>query len=310
MNILLTSTSFIDTPGSHWELLDAQKFSVVQLRGPVSEKELLSVIDKYDGVICGDDHFTEAVIKRGAEFKLKVISKYGVGLDSIDTEAAKKYNVIVANCRGVNHISVAEHVFGLLLCYYRNIHVEYNIIKRGGWRRLTGEELFGKTIGIIGLGMAGKEVALRARVWGMSILAYERNPDKNFIASHSVVLKTNLDELLSDSDIISLHLPLNKETEGIISAEKIENVIKKGVVIVNTARAKLIEQRALIAGLDKKIIGAYLTDVMDVEPMPPNHALLKYDNVIITPHIGSRTFQAVQRQGIMAVENLIKYLKK
>lgn len=310
MNILLTSTSFIDTPGAHGELLNAQKFSVDMLRGPVSERELLCVIDKYDGVICGDDNFTEAVIKKGAASKLKVISKYGVGLDSIDTEAAKKYNVIVTNCPGVNHISVAEHVFGLLLCYYRNIHTEYNITKQGGWKRLVGEELFGKTIGIIGLGMVGKEVALRAHAWGMNVFAYEKNPDKNFATNNSVILKTNLDELLSDSDIISLHLPLNKKTEGIISAERIENVIKKGIVIVNTARAKLIEQKALINGLDKKIIGAYLTDVMDTEPMIPNHPLLKYDNVIITPHIGSRTFQAVQRQGIMAVENLIRYLKK
>lgn len=310
MNILLTSTSFIDTPGSHREMLDAQKFSVDQLRGPVTEPELLKVISKYDGVICGDDHFTEEVIRKGAASKLKVISKYGVGLDSIDIEAAKKYNVPVTNCPGVNQVSVAEHVFGLLLCHYRNIHTEYNITKQGGWKRLAGEELFGKTMGIVGLGMVGKEVAVRASAWCMRVIAYEKNPDKNFAARYSVVLKENLDDLLAESDIVTLHLPLNRETENIISASRIAGVLKKGAVIVNTSRAKIVDQKALLEGLDKKTIGAYLTDVMDTEPMPSGHPLLKYNNVIITPHIGSRTLQAVQRQGTMAVQNLLRYLKK
>jgi D-3-phosphoglycerate dehydrogenase len=310
VNILLTSTSFIDTPGLHHELLNAQKFTVDKLRGPVTEQELLRVIDQYDGIICGDDHFTEPVIKKGAASKLKIISKYGVGIDSIDTEAAKKYNVIVTNCSGVNQISVAEHVFGLLLCYFRNIHTEYNITKQGGWKRLTGEELYGKTIGIVGLGSVGKEVALRAVSWGLRAVAYEKNPDKNFAERYSVILKENLDDLLAMSDIVTLHLPLTCETQNIISAFRIANVLKKGAIIVNTARAKLIDQQALLNGLNKKIVGAYLTDVMDIEPMPPEHPLLKYENVIITPHIGSRTLQAVERQGVMAVENLVKYLKR
>ena len=308
MNILLTSTSFIDTPGKHQDLLKSHGFFVDTLRGPVSEEKLLSVIHKYDGVICGDDHFTEVVIKKGSLAKLKVISKYGVGLDSINREAAKKYNVTLTNCPGVNQVSVAEHVFGLLLCHYRNIHTEYNITKQGGWTRLSGEELYGKTIGVAGFGAVGKEVALRAKAWGLQVLVFDKYLDTKLVREAGYNSCSRIEDLLSESDILSLHLPLTKETEGIISFDRIRNNFKKGAVLVNTARGKLLDFEGLQFGLENKIISGYLTDVLDSEPMPRNYPLLKYSNVLITPHIGSRTLQAVQKQGIMAVENLVKHI--
>ena len=135
MKILLTTTSFQDTPGRHQELLYSQGFEIDKLRGPITEAELLPIIANYDAVICGDDEYTEAVIAKGVAGKLKYISKYGVGLDKIDLDAAKKYGIPVTNCPGVNQISVAEHVLALLFTFSRHIHLEYNVTQQGKWKR-------------------------------------------------------------------------------------------------------------------------------------------------------------------------------
>lgn len=163
MKILVTTTSFQDTPGEHHEFLSAQDWDIEYLRGPVNESELLPIIHKYDGVICGDDEYTREVIKTGKEGKLKVLSKYGVGLDKIDLIAAKEYGVKVTNVPGVNHVSVAEHVLALLFSFQKNIHLQYNSVQNKSWRRLIGHEIEGSTIGIIGLGAVGKEVAKKDR---------------------------------------------------------------------------------------------------------------------------------------------------
>lgn len=310
MKILLTSTSFQDTPGSHQDLLYSQGFTIETLRGPISESELLPVIAEYDAVICGDDDYTEAVIAKGRAGKLRSINKYGVGLDRIDLEAAKKYNIPVTNCPGVNQISVAEHVFALLLSFSRNVHLEYNITKAGGWKRYVGNEIYGKTIGILGLGAVGKEVAKRANLFGLKVKSLDPNIDTDFTDKWDITICKNIEELVKDTDIISLHTPLIPATQGIISTKLIKNTAQKGIIIINTARALLVEQDGLHWGLENGVIGGYLTDVMEIEPMPSNHWLKNMDNVIITPHIGSRTYQSVQRQGTMAVENMLRVMNK
>ena len=132
MKILLTSTSFIDTPGLHQERLYNAGLEIDFLRGPIKHSILLPIISKYDGIICGDDEITREVIFKGKEGNLKIISKYGIGLDKIDLDAAKELNVTVTNCPGVNHVAVAEHIIALLFSYYKNIHLEHSITKKGG----------------------------------------------------------------------------------------------------------------------------------------------------------------------------------
>ncbi len=308
MKILLTSTSFQDTKGKHQEMLQKTGFSVDVLRGPVKADVLLPIISQYDGIICGDDDFNREVLKKASEGKVKILSKYGVGLDKIDLEAAQEYQIPVTNCPGVNHVTVSEHVFALLLCFFKNIHTEYNFTKSGKWKRLTGMELFGKTIGIIGLGKIGKEVALKAKAFGLKIIAFDKFIDKQFCCENNIEIADSVENLCEKSNIISLNVSLNAETEHILSEKIIKNHLKHGTIIVNTARGKLIHLESLIFGLEKNIIAGYLTDVMDEEPMPENHPLLKFENVIITPHVASRTYESVERQGIMAVENLLKHL--
>ena len=149
MKILLTTTSFQDTPGKHHDLLNSQNWDIDYLRGPVDESVLLPIIHKYDGVICGDDEYTREVIKLGKQGKLKVLSKYGVGLDKIDLEAAKEFDVKVTNVPGVNQVSVAEHVLALLFSFQKNIHLQYNSVQNKSWKRLIGNEIEGSTIGTL-----------------------------------------------------------------------------------------------------------------------------------------------------------------
>ncbi len=307
MKILLTSTSFQDTPGIHQEKLYGAGLEIDTLRGPLKESVLLPIIADYDGIICGDDEITEKVIKKGKEGKLKIISKYGIGLDKIDLNAAKEFDIPVTNCPGVNHVTVAEHVLALVLTYYKNIHLEYNITKSGGWKRLIGHEIYGKRIGMVGLGKIGKEVAIRMKAMGLKVFVYDPYLDMDFIKENGITAIDNLVDLIKKVEILSLNLPLNDNTMGIINRDILSNA-NKDLVIVNTSRALIVNQQALIEALKSKTIQAYLTDVMDEEPMPENHPLLRFDNVLITPHIGSRTYESVQRQGLMAVDNLFNGL--
>lgn len=307
MKILLTSTSFIDAPGIHQEKLYNIGLEIDTLRGPVKESVLLPIIGNYDGIICGDDEITKEVIKKGIEGKLRIISKYGVGLDKVDLVAANELGMPVTNCPGVNHITVAEHVIALLFTFYKNIHLEYNITKAGGWKRLVGHEVFGKKIGILGLGKIGKELAKKAKALGLEVFVYDPSLDEDFVRNEKIVACRTIEELIEDVDILSLHLPLTQNTKGIINNELLIKA-KKKLVIVNTSRALIIDQDSLMDLLRNNKIKAYLTDVLEDEPMIENHPLLQFDNVIITPHIGSRTYESVQRQGMMAVENLFEAL--
>lgn len=307
MKVLLTSTSFQDTPGKHQKLLEEQAYEIDRLRGPLTEAEIIDVIGKYDAIICGDDELNRKVLTKAVEGNLKYISKYGVGLDKIDLEAAKTLNIPVTNCPGVNQVSVAEHVFALLLSFSRNIHHEYNITKSGGWKRMTGSEIHGKTMGIIGYGAIGKEVAKRALCFGLETVIYDPYAE---ITTDSKYRKVDtLTELLEIADIISLHVPLNKETHHIIGENEIKNLIKQGAIIINTSRGPLVDKNVLIQSLKNGKIKGYLTDVLDIEPISKEEPLKDVENVLITPHIGSRTNESVERQGTMAVNNLIEMIK-
>ncbi len=305
--ILLTSTSFQDTPGAHQQLLIEQGFELVKMRGPLKESVMLDVIKEFDGIICGDDEITRNVIKVGVSSKLKIISKYGIGLDKIDLNAAKEFNIPVTNCPGVNQVTVAEHVFALLLSFAKNIVPESILIKNQKWVRLIGTELFGKTIGIIGTGNVGKEVIKRALSFGMNVVAFDKFKSEDFAKQYGFNYCKTLGELFSQSDIISLNLSLSPGTGFIIDSEALSKM-KNGVIIINTARAGLVDQNIIIDGIKSGKITGYLTDVLEEEPMVNNHPFLEYENILITPHIGSRTYENVVNQGKMAVENLLKYL--
>ncbi len=305
--ILVTTTSFQDSPGEHHNLLNAQDWDIDYLRGPLKEYELLKIIHQYDGVLCGDDEYTRRVIKNGAEGKLKALAKYGVGLDKIDLEAVKQYGIEVSNCPGINQVSVAEHVLALLLTFEKNIHTQFNSVQKGSWKRLVGREIKGKKIGVIGLGSIGKELSIMMANLGLEVFAYDISPDQNFLEKNSKIKLVSLDELAKISDYVSLHLPLTDLTKELINDNLIAK-FKQDVVIINTARGGLINKKSIIKALKYDQIRGYLCDVLDEEPIKANEELLGISEIIITPHVGSRTKDNIVNQGIQSVKNLIKSL--
>ena len=222
--ILLTTTSFQDSPGDHHKILKEQNWDVDYIRGPVTADVLLPIIHNYDGIICGDDEYSENVLIKGSNGKLKAISKYGVGLDKINLDAAKKLNIKVTNVPGINHVSVSEHVLALLFSFQKNIHLQYNSVQLGSWHRLVGYQIEGKNIGIIGLGAVGKELAKKSHYLGMKVFAFDVERDDSFLKNNSYInMLDSIDELYSLADIISLHVPHNKNTNEMIN----KNIIKK-----------------------------------------------------------------------------------
>ena len=272
MRILLTTTSFTDTPGEHQEKLKSLNYKIDILRGPLKEEILLPIISNYNGIICGDDEITRKVISNGKKGKLKVISKYGIGLDKIDLKSADEFGIKVCKTPGVNHVTVSEHILALLFSYYKNIHLEYNITKDGKWERLIGHEIYGKKIGIVGYGRIGHELAQRSKALGLIVKAYDPYATNKSIIDSKVDFIENINEFVKDIDILALTLPLNEETEGMID-EKIINSASNKMVIVNTSRALIVNQKDLIKSLKANKIKAYLTDVLEEEPMIQNHPL-------------------------------------
>ncbi len=307
MKILLTTTSFQDTPGPHHDLLGGKGFEIVRERGPLPESRMLELSGGFDAFLCGDDAITRAVLEKSLP-RLKVVSKYGIGLDKVDVQAATALGVPVTFCPGVNHTTVAEHTFGLLLAIYRQIVEEACLVRQGKWKRLTGHELMGKTIGIAGLGRIGKEVAIRAKAFGMTVLGYDVYWDEKFAADHGVERVADIDDLIGRSDIVSLHMNLSPETRGFIDAGRLEK-FKKDAVLLNCARGELVDSVALAAALESGHLAGYGADVLDEEPPPADHPLLKCRGTVITPHIGSRTHESVVRQATMAVQNMINVLE-
>jgi len=303
MKILLTTTSFQDTPGEHHELLKQTGWEIITARGPLNEADTLALVGDVDGYICGDDAITRKVLEK-ARPKLKVISKYGIGVDKIDVKSCTEFGIPLLFTPGVNHTTVAEHTFLLLLALEQNFLYGVDATRKGEWKRKTGHEILGKTIGIIGLGRIGKEVAIRAQAFGMKILAFDHHFEDAFGKQYGVQRAVSLDELFAASDYVSLHTNLTPETRDMINAQTIAKM-KKGVIVLNCARGEIVHTPDMVAALKSGQVGGYGTDVLDQEPPPPDHPLLKLPNCIVTPHIASRTYESVVRQATTAVKNLI-----
>jgi len=301
--ILLTTTSFQDTPGAHHELLAETGWELITARGPLNEADTLALVGEVDGYICGDDAITRAVLEKALP-RLTVLSKYGIGVDKIDMEAATELGIPVCFTPGVNHTTVAEHCFSLLLALYKNLVTEVNHTRKGEWKRLTGHEIMGKRLGIVGLGRIGKEVAIRAKAFGLELVGHDIYWPEAFASEYGIEKADSVDDLLERCDIISLHTNLTEETRNLINLQRLARM-KDGVIIINCARGELVNTDAMVHGLKIGKVGGYGTDVLDEEPPPADHPLLKEEKCLVTPHIGSRTYESVVRQATASVKNLI-----
>jgi D-3-phosphoglycerate dehydrogenase len=305
--ILITTTSFQDTPGRHHDLLPADQFEIDRARGPLAEADILRLVGAHDAIICGDDAFTKPVLEKCLP-KLKVLAKYGIGVDKIDIAAATALRIPVTFCPGVNHVTVAEHTFGLLLSLTRLIPQQDALIKKGEWKRSTGRELAGKTMGILGLGRIGKEVAKRAKAFEMNVCAFDLYWDDAFAKQYGVERKETGEDVLKASEVVSLHMNLTEENKDYINLGRIA-LMKRGAYLLNCARGGLINQADVAGALKQGLLGGYGCDVVEPEPIEKTNPLLAAPNVVFTPHTGSRTYESVERQALMAAENMIRVLK-
>lgn len=310
MKILLTTTSFQDTPGLHHDVLKNSGFDIVTARGPLSEQQVLDLIKAnggFDGLLNGDDQITARVIDAALP-RLRVIAKYGIGLDSIDVKHATAKRIPVLFTPGVNETTVAEHAFGLMIAVAKNFWFHLKSTKAGGWKRQTGHELFGKTLGVLGLGRIGKEVVKRAGAFGMTCVGHGNHWDDDFAREHHLTRLATREDVLRRADIVSLHMNLTPDTRGFINKDRI-TLMKDGAILINTARGGCVVEQDVADACKSGKLWGYGTDVMGTEPMVAPHIFQEIDNIIVTPHVGSRTYESVQRQGLRAANNLVHFLK-
>lgn len=270
----------------------------------LKEEELIKLIpDCAALVVRSQTKVTPALL--AAAKSLKVIGRAGVGVDNVDVEAATKHGVIVMNAPGGNTISTAEHAFSLLLGIARNIPQASASMKAGKWdrKKFEGVELYNKTLGILGMGRIGTEVARRAIAFGMKVLAYDPYLSVTKARSLQVEVVENLNDLLPRADFITVHMPLTEETKHMIGRKELP-LLKKGVRIVNCARGGLIDETALAEGLAEGVIAAAALDVFEVEPPTQDWPLRSLDNLVLTPHLGASTAEAQEMVGIEIAQSV------
>ncbi len=259
--------------------------------GPVDEKDVPANVAGYDTVINDATYFSAPTLEKCTG--LKHIVFLGTGAASfVDIAAARKLGIKVSTISGYGDTTVAEHAIGLVFAAARHIATMHGIVRSGAWRPMQGMELRGKTLGIVGLGGIGAEMARLGNGIGLKVLAYNRTPRSGTVP---------LDELLAQSDIVSLHLGLNDQTRGFLSRERIAKT-RPGVIIVNTARAGVVDEPALLAALKSGHVGHYATDVFSKEPPSSDEPLLAADNVTLTSHAGYNTPEAAMTMYRRAID--------
>ncbi|MGC9383242.1 MAG: hydroxyacid dehydrogenase [Kosmotogaceae bacterium] len=278
-------------------------------KGHYDKEELKENLDGIEFlVVRSATKVTADVLSAGKD--LKVIGRAGVGLDNVDVETAKQLGIQVYNTPGANAISVAELTMGLLISLVRHIPRGTSGLKENLWekKKLKGNEIYGKTLGLIGFGAIGKEVAKRAVAFGMKVLAYDPYIKKTEL---DVRLYNDMESMLPEVDVLSLHVPLNNETKHIISKKELD-LLKDGALVINAARGGVLDEQALYDAIISEKIKSAALDVFEVEP--PNdelrRKLLGLDNVIATPHIGASTVEGQVRVGVEMAKKLIEVGKK
>lgn len=271
----------------------------------ITEDDFCRTIRGIDAVIAGSERYTDKVFK--AADKLKIIARTGAGYDQVDLRAATKNAVWVTTTPGAGSHAVSDFTIGLILCLLRNIPAMAQEMKNGEWRQFTGRELSSMTVGVIGAGAIGQEVIKKARGFGANILAFDVYHDHAF-AENWQIRYVPLDELMAQSDIVTLHTALNEHTQGLIDERRLK-LMKKDAYLVNTSRPDVVDKSALINALKEKQIAGAAIDVHDPAPCPPSDSLVQLDNVISTPWTAYKTEEAIDRMCDTAVNDIVTVLK-
>ena len=301
--VLIVPAPMFHLPGDHVDRLVAEGFEIVyppEKKAVLSEPEIIAALDGVSAVVAGSEPYNHRVLS--SRPTLRVIARAGVGSDAIVLDDATRHGVVVTITPGTNHDAVAESTMALLLAVVRSVVRLDRDVREGRWPREPLRPIRGGTLGIVGLGRIGQSVAVRAAGFGARLLAFEKLPNQEFVRAHGIEL-VDLDTLLTQSDFVTLHVPLTDETRGLINRRTLARM-KPNCILINTARGGLVVESDLFEALRSgKIAGAGL-DVFEHEPAVGN-PLLELDNVVASPHVAGVDTQSLAEMACLAAQNII-----
>jgi D-3-phosphoglycerate dehydrogenase len=308
LRVLVSCVQMQTTLPQHRERLEALGLELVvpEIKGQqLDEDELLELMPEIDGVIAGDDLFTAAVLE--ASPRLRIISKWGIGTDSIDKMAAEKLGITVTNTPGVFGDEVADMALGYVLLLGRRQHQVDAAVRAGGWPKMEGESFRDQVALVVGLGSIGLCIVTRLQAIGMKVIGHDPSLAAQQAAEGLGATTETLVGALPTADWVVLAAPLTNTTRRLLNRERLA-LLPDGARVVNVARGQLVDQEALIEALESGRLGGAALDVFEVEPLPADSPLTRMDNVVLGAHNGSNTRQAVERTSALAVENLLAHL--
>lgn len=302
--VAVTARPFWEEDPSGLERLKASGLRVmpVRTRGPSTPEEMLiAALQEADAIIASSDPYTRRVLE-GLP-RLKFLVRWGIGVDTVDLEAATELGILIANVPGVTAPAVADLTWAMILALARHLVFQHQRVQQGGWERRVGIQVEGKTLGLIGFGQIGRAVARRARGFQMTVLVYDPYvPAEEVWAGGGEPV--GLEELLQRSDFVSLHAPSTPETHHLLGEAELRRM-KPTAYLINTARGSLVEEGALLRALEEGWIAGAGLDVYATEPLPPQHPLRRLPNVVLTPHSGFSTRETIQGLNIATAEAVL-----
>ena len=306
--ILLTAPYMLPFLDRFKPVLENYGFELIvpDVQERMEEDDLLRYAGQFDGAICGDDRYTARVLEACSP-RLKVISKWGTGVDSIDASACSRFNVILARTPNAFTTPVADTVLGYILAFSRRGPWMNAAMKRGEWKKIPGRTLSECTLGIIGIGNIGKAVTRRAKAFGMKVLGTDIIEVDHVFIGETGIEMTNLEYLLSNSDFVTVNCDLNPTSRHLINSETLAKM-KPTTILINTARGPIVDENALVAVLSSGQIGGAALDVFEFEPLPKDSPLLKMDNVMLAPHNSNSSPTAWERIHWNTIKNLVEGL--
>lgn len=305
MKVLITSRSFGKIGDTAQRILEEGGIEIVNKSVNFDQAEFERIIPEFDALIIGAHEFEEKDMERCP--KLKIICKHGVGLNNIHLEKARELGIAVTNAPGTNSNAVADLTFGLMLSVARKISHSSALVKEGVWKSHIGEDVCGKTVGLLGFGAIARKVANRAKGFDMRVLAYDPYVKELPEEYKGFVTLCSLEDVIRGCDFLSVHLPLTEETKNMISAKEL-SMMKPGSYLVNTARGGIVNEMDLYEALKSNHLNGAAMDVVENEPMTADHPLLSLPNVVVTPHIGMYSKEAISAVSEICAKNVVACL--
>lgn len=301
----VVSTSLNSDQGPHFDIFKSHGFEIEAAPPNVDlmvEDNLIKVLTGCDAVVAGSETYSRRVLE--ALPQLRVIARSGVGFDAVDLAACDDAGIVLMTTPGVNHHAVAEHTIALLMGVSRGFPNLDQRVRECRWQRIAYPRVMGTTLGILGLGRIGRAVATRAIGLGMNVIAYEPYPQKEFVEQWKIEL-ADFDDVLARSDYVSLHLPMSAESRGIMNAKNFAKM-KRGSVLINTARGLLVNEKDLYEALKSCQLRAAGLDVFEVEPLPADSPLLTLDNTLLSGHVAGLDVESNRDTFVMVAETIIQ----